>query len=318
MSIVPCGCVSSTSSRTGRLQPVMLRADAAVRQARAGRTSCGRGSRSWRSAADGRHQLERRSWRIEPVSRAIQQRIRRACFRAGVRRPSGDASGHGIARAREQLAGVGIEHDRRRPARAPSRRSVATIGATRSWRSASIVRRTSRGWLRSATTRGMVRLVAMPQHRHELAVVAADRQHRPAGRVGRLHDRRVIVEAAQPIFGVALDVRRVRRAPVRRASARRRAGETRGRRADSSARRDPDTRRSSETPSLLRTPAARARSRADRRSRAAARAGRRSSRAGAAGRVEHARVVFEPAPAVGLDAEMRLRRRSRRRARPGC
>ena len=62
--------------------------------------------------------------------------------------------------------------------------------------------------------RGIVRVVAMPQQRHEVAIVSPDREHRPAGLIARLDCRRTIVEAAQPIFGVALDVGRIGGAEV--------------------------------------------------------------------------------------------------------
>ena len=61
----------------------------------------------------------------------------------------------------------------------------------------------------------MVRLPAMPDERHHGRVVAPDRQRRPALAVGRRDGRGVIVEAAQQIFGIALDVGRVGGTPVR-------------------------------------------------------------------------------------------------------
>ena len=54
----------------------------------------------------------------------------------------------------------------------------------------------------------------MSQRRDDVAVIAPNRQHRSAGRIRRLNGFRMVVEATQLIFSIALDVRRVGRAPV--------------------------------------------------------------------------------------------------------
>ncbi len=62
---------------------------------------------------------------------------------------------------------------------------------------------------------GMVRVVAMPQDRHEIAVIAPDGPRLLAVAAGDSHRRLVVVEAAQSGFAVALDERRVAGAPIR-------------------------------------------------------------------------------------------------------
>ena len=71
MSIVPCGCVSSTSSRTGRFQPGDL-APTRPSGSRA-QVNVAAPDRVLPQRRRGRHQLERRSRRIQAVARAIEQ-----------------------------------------------------------------------------------------------------------------------------------------------------------------------------------------------------------------------------------------------------
>ena len=147
------------------------------------------------------HQLERGAWRIEAVARPVQQRIRRVFCRhgrIGRERP-------GIARDRQQVAGIRIDHHGRRPTRGPA--GVRRDNRGEAELQVRIDRQPHVARLASQTgERGAVRIIAMPQRRHELAIVTPDRQHRLAGHVRGVHGRRVIVEAAQPIFGIALDI----------------------------------------------------------------------------------------------------------------
>ena len=68
--------------------------------------------------------------------------------------------------------------------------------------------------LHERVDRRVFRLVAMAQHRDELAIVTMNRVHRLSRAIERLDRGRVVVEASQPGVGIALDVGRVRGGPV--------------------------------------------------------------------------------------------------------
>src|SRR5204862_3793594 len=86
--------------------------DPAIRQARA-RERRRAEIHALAKRGGGRHQLERRTWWIQPVSRAVKERIRgRFCVVCIALRRSGVRPW--IARAGEQLARIWIEHDGRR------------------------------------------------------------------------------------------------------------------------------------------------------------------------------------------------------------
>ena len=157
------------------------------------------------------HQLERRSWRVQPVARPIEQRLlRRSAVgaKAGAvrRRPR-------IAHAGEHGAAVGIEHHGCGFARRLFR---MRFDDGRDADLQSGVNRQPHVPRAAAQREGgrMVRLVPVAQERHDLPEVAPDRRHRPAAGADRRHDRGAIVESAQRRFGVAFDIRGVRRAPV--------------------------------------------------------------------------------------------------------
>ena len=149
------------------------------------------------------HQLERRPRGIKSVTRAVQQRF-------GVR--SGPV-GPGIACAREQLAGVRIEHD----GSGLSARSLRVFGddgsrpklEARVDRELNVARPIAKGH-----DRLIVRVVAMAQERDDRAIVALQSDAGLVRAGVRRDGRGMVVESAQRALRVALHVGGVRRAPV--------------------------------------------------------------------------------------------------------
>ncbi len=133
----------------------------------------------------------------------------------------------------------------------------------------------------------------------------------------RLDRGRVVVEAAQPGVGVALDVGRVRGGPVPAACARRRGRERPCRRADSTVRPDWDRRSRSRSPSASYAgPRRRDHARVVGRERQTLPVVDRSARE-PPDEIEHSRVVLEAPAAVGVHAEVRLDDVVVGRRRPG-
>ena len=214
---MPWGCLSSTSSRTGR--PPWSLAHPAVRQAAHVKPpdhrrlpKCGRGG----------HELERRPRGIEPVARPIEQRTsRRPAGRLPPRRAS--ARDSSPARGCRRYAG-------REPPRRASGRRAMRVGEDRGdvCSRASSVRRRSR-------------VESGPRARPN------DRARTGAAGAGAPRDSHAERNRAT---GLPSRVRRTRYSTRSNSArpARPRAGERRGRRADSTVQGALDTHRSSETP----------------------------------------------------------------------
>ena len=164
------------------------RSDAAIRQADAHRCRAVR-IQVLTQRGRCRHQLERGSWRIQAVARPVQQRIRRV-FR---RRDRPGRERPGIARARQQVAGIRIDHHGRGPTRGLAgvrRRQSWRPGAAGSHRS-SVARRAAgfaNGRARRCSDRSDAAAPARARGSHAGASASAGRPRRSCARSSR--DRR--------------------------------------------------------------------------------------------------------------------------------
>ena len=159
----------------------------------------------------GRHQLEGRARRIQAEAGAVEERL------GPILGAGPDRTVHHrkrIARQRQDVTGRSIEH---------RGRGVAGLGprggALENLRDTQLQPRVEGGPHVALPGyqcghRRMLWLMAVAQHRHELTIVAAHGAHGRAVCRCRRHRHLVVVEPAQPVVGVALDVGAVAGAPV--------------------------------------------------------------------------------------------------------